>query len=360
MWILYMLGGITLNVLNVLLFFLQVAAIYAGLEYWLEWPQWACFISALALVFINPVPLVSGVAGVLGAHYAWGWSWWLSILLFVGMSLFAIALSILVSGTTLAAASVRNWYNAKSEAIAGTGRKIASAVTVIVVLVVISVVARYVGVAWYEGTTNISDKFRGKAKVQVPLPEGHPLYSYLQNQMMELGKDERFQKFIRSNPEVSPNEVMSDGLSRLTDRQAEQRVMALQEILKSATDSDCAQIVTIQETPTSAQSRALHNALGAASPAVRDAWFKVMREAVIAVVTDVPRSVFSPDAAMQAFEQEISKQPPDRLRIMQRGYNKQVTVTDADLCAAGRTLIQITLEASGSNKALLMRALSSQ
>ncbi|NHC63199.1 magnesium transporter [Paenalcaligenes suwonensis] len=360
MWALYMLGGIALNVLNVLLFFLQVAAIYAGLEYWLEWPQWACFILALALVFINPVPLVSGVAGILGAHYAWGWSWWLSILLFVGMSLLAIVLSVLISGTTLAAASVRNWYNERSETIAGTGRKVASTVTVVVVLVVVAVVAKYVGVAWYEGTANISDKFRDKAKVQVPLPEGHPLHAYLQNQMTELGQDERFQEFIRSNPGISPNEVMGDGLSRLTDHQAEQRVVTLQEILKSATDADCAQIVTIQETPTSVQNRALYNALGAASPAVRDAWFKVMREAVIAVVTDVPRNVFDPNEAMQAFEREVSKQPTARLRIMQKGYSKQETVTDADLCAAGKMLLQIAIEASGSDKALLIRALSSQ
>ena len=50
----------------------QLAAIIAGIEYWLELP-W--IISIFIAFFITYIPLIGTAMGVLGAVTAWGWSW---------------------------------------------------------------------------------------------------------------------------------------------------------------------------------------------------------------------------------------------------------------------------------------------
>lgn len=59
----------------------QLAAIVAGIEYWLELP-W--IISIFIAFFITYIPLVGTAMGVLGAVTAWGWSWQGAIGLYAG------------------------------------------------------------------------------------------------------------------------------------------------------------------------------------------------------------------------------------------------------------------------------------
>lgn len=59
----------------------QLAAIAAGIEYWLELP-W--IISIFIAFFITYIPLIGTAMGVLGAVTAWGWSWQGAIGLYAG------------------------------------------------------------------------------------------------------------------------------------------------------------------------------------------------------------------------------------------------------------------------------------
>lgn len=65
----------------------QIAATIAGIQYWLGL-HWL-FAGLIALI-IAWTPLIGTVLGMLGAHYAWGWSWVSAFLLFFG-SLIVIA-----------------------------------------------------------------------------------------------------------------------------------------------------------------------------------------------------------------------------------------------------------------------------
>ena len=59
----------------------QIAATIAGVEYWLGL-HW--FFAALIALFIAWTPVIGTILGMVGAHYAWGWSWLLAFLLFFG------------------------------------------------------------------------------------------------------------------------------------------------------------------------------------------------------------------------------------------------------------------------------------
>ena len=57
----------------------QLAAFYTGLQYWTGW-HW--IILGFIAFFVGYIPVVGSIAGVIGAHYVWGWGLLPSILLF--------------------------------------------------------------------------------------------------------------------------------------------------------------------------------------------------------------------------------------------------------------------------------------
>ncbi len=73
----------------------QIAGVTAGIEYWLG-IHW--FFAGIIAVLIAWSPIVGTVLGMVGAHYAWGWSWLSAFLLFWG-PLIVIAGIALAAGT---------------------------------------------------------------------------------------------------------------------------------------------------------------------------------------------------------------------------------------------------------------------
>ncbi|CAN7647459.1 hypothetical protein LJR029_002907 [Caballeronia sp. LjRoot29] len=73
---------------------LQSAALFAGLEYWLGWPNWVCALIGAIFVFGLRITPITVPLGILGAHYGFQWSWPMSLLLFFGPLLLLIALAI--------------------------------------------------------------------------------------------------------------------------------------------------------------------------------------------------------------------------------------------------------------------------
>ena len=65
----------------IILGFLQIAAFAAGLNVWLGIPIFLGFIIAM---FVGPMPVVGTILGMVGAHSAWGWSWFAAFMLFFG------------------------------------------------------------------------------------------------------------------------------------------------------------------------------------------------------------------------------------------------------------------------------------
>jgi|SRR5882672_370866 len=72
----------------------QMAAAIAGIEHWLG-IHW--FFAGLIALFVAWSPIVGTGLGMVGAHYAWGWSWLSSFLLFFG-PLIVIACIALAAG----------------------------------------------------------------------------------------------------------------------------------------------------------------------------------------------------------------------------------------------------------------------
>lgn len=75
----------------------EAAAIFAGIEYWLDWPGWVCAIIGGVLVFGLRMTLLTVPFGIVGAHYGFGWSWTVSVLLFFGPLLLVLAVALLGS-----------------------------------------------------------------------------------------------------------------------------------------------------------------------------------------------------------------------------------------------------------------------
>jgi len=60
---------------------LQIAAVFAGVALWMDVPG---ILSWFLAVLVGGMPVVGGIVGMAGAHFAWGWSWLGSFLLFFG------------------------------------------------------------------------------------------------------------------------------------------------------------------------------------------------------------------------------------------------------------------------------------
>ena len=59
----------------------QISATIAGIEHWLG-IHW--FFAGIIAIFVAWTPVIGTVLGMVGAHYAWGWSWLSAFLLFFG------------------------------------------------------------------------------------------------------------------------------------------------------------------------------------------------------------------------------------------------------------------------------------
>lgn len=97
--------GLLLLPLNIALGAVQILAIYSGVQHWLGWHWFFCSLVATILVFFLRINLLNCIIGVLGAHYAWHWSWAASIALFFGM----FALMIAIAVTAGAAEKLFRW-----------------------------------------------------------------------------------------------------------------------------------------------------------------------------------------------------------------------------------------------------------
>ena len=97
--------GILLLPLNLALGVAQILAVYSGVQHWLGWHWLLCSLVATILVFVLRINILNCVIGVLGALYAWHWSWAASIGLFFGMFVLMIAIAV----TAGAAEKVFRW-----------------------------------------------------------------------------------------------------------------------------------------------------------------------------------------------------------------------------------------------------------
>lgn len=88
-----------LFVANLALGLVQAAAVFAGLEHWLEWHWLICALIGGFLVFVLRITPVNIVIGILGAHYAWHWPWTWAIGLFLGFFLVILIVSLAAGAT---------------------------------------------------------------------------------------------------------------------------------------------------------------------------------------------------------------------------------------------------------------------
>ncbi|WP_434681316.1 hypothetical protein J3P77_09485 [Pseudomonas sp. R1-18] len=87
--------GVLLLPINIALGIAQILAIYGGIQHWLDWHWFFSSLVATILVFVLRVNLLNCVIGVMGAHYAWHWSWPASIALFFGMFALTIVIALI-------------------------------------------------------------------------------------------------------------------------------------------------------------------------------------------------------------------------------------------------------------------------
>lgn len=88
-------GVVLMTILNLAVGVVQVLAVFAGVQYWLDWHWLLSSMVAGLLVFVLRISILNAVIGVLGAHYAWHWSWLAACALFFGLFALIAVVSIL-------------------------------------------------------------------------------------------------------------------------------------------------------------------------------------------------------------------------------------------------------------------------
>ena len=83
-----------LVVLYVVLGLFQFVATVDGLKLWLDIGTWLAVLSAIVVAWL---PLIGTVAGVVGAHHAWHWSWVGAIALFFGPQIVILVLALVIN-----------------------------------------------------------------------------------------------------------------------------------------------------------------------------------------------------------------------------------------------------------------------
>lgn len=73
----------------------QLVATIAGIEHWLG-IHW--FFAGIIAIFVASIPVIGTVLGMVGAHYAWGWSWPSAFLLFFGPLIVAGGIALAADG----------------------------------------------------------------------------------------------------------------------------------------------------------------------------------------------------------------------------------------------------------------------
>ena len=73
----------------------QIVAVASGIQFWLGWNILACWIIAF---FVGGWPIVGTTLGMVGAHYAWEWSWLSAFMLFWGFAISILTLTLAVGG----------------------------------------------------------------------------------------------------------------------------------------------------------------------------------------------------------------------------------------------------------------------
>ena len=82
----------------VVLGLMQITAVADGIQHWLGWYWLICWVIAF---FVGGWPVVGTILGMVGAHYAWGWSWLAAFLLFWGLIAAIMLLTMTVTGAAV-------------------------------------------------------------------------------------------------------------------------------------------------------------------------------------------------------------------------------------------------------------------
>ncbi len=73
----------------------QWFAVVDGIRHWLDI---GAFFAIVIAFFVSWMPLVGTISGVLGAHYAWQWSWFSALALFFGPQVVMLIIVFAIAG----------------------------------------------------------------------------------------------------------------------------------------------------------------------------------------------------------------------------------------------------------------------
>lgn len=360
--------GIFIFLVNIALFIAQSAAIGAGIHTWLGWDYgWAVGAAVIAIWFI-PVPFVTGIAGILGAHYGWHWSWFASIALFAGPTLLVLGLQAMFMGGAKLAYSVQDAWRARQAPRTDTPLMKASppehrtqrlSVGMIVLCVAVGLGA-YTLVKEMRQPTRSASTAKAASWATGLDPRLKPAIDRYQARVTSMPEFLAYAKSLPSgaDPAVRGALLSSQGVLKLSTSDLERRAAINLLMLNSADTATCAKIARAQPADAPQLANAIYPLLANQAPSVIDEWFDLTYNATLASLKGLPEHRPSDQEIEPAIQRAFAKVANSDRRKVQLAYANQSTAGDQVVCDAAKILVSAALSAPPLDRAILVRALA--
>lgn len=353
--------------INVALFIAQSAAIGAGIHAWLGWEQaWAVGTAVLMIWFI-PVPFVTGIAGILGAHYGWHWSWLASIALFAGPTALVLVLQTLFMGGAKLMFSVKDAWNARKAAQAQQQPpKLAAIPTKSTKLSWGTVaIALAIGLGSYglvkESSRSTAASTRPNTSWAAGLdPKLKPAIDRFQARLTSSPEFMAFAKNVNSRSDATAKgiELSSKGILKLSTSDLERRAAISLLMLNAADSSTCSTLARAGSADGVKLVNTVYALLAKQSPSVIDEWFDLVYSATMASLKGLPDRKPSEQEIGEAMRRALTATSPTQRKAVQQFYQDPAAASDSVACQAVKAIVSSSLAADPLDRAVLVRALA--
>lgn len=359
--------GVLVFLINVALFIAQSAAIGAGIHTWLGWDYgWAIGAAVMAIWFI-PVPFVTGIAGILGAHYGWDWSWLASVALFAGPTIAVFALQAMFLGGAKLIFSVKDTWEARKSArisdpaaqTPATQKKAAN----------LSWGAVIVAAAIGLGSYSLVKELRRPAAISSQTatswaagldPKLKPAIDRFQTRLSSTPEFVAYTKSLpaRSDAAAKGVELSSKGMLKLSTSDLERRAAIHLMLLNAADSSTCASMARARPEDGVKLVNTIYSLLAKQSPTVIDEWFDIVYSAMLASIKGVPDRRPTEKEIGAAMQRALTAITPTQRQAVLQFYQNPASASDWVSCQAIRAIVSATLSADPLDRSVLVRALA--
>lgn len=353
--------------INAALFVAQSAAIGAGIHAWLGWQHGWAIGAAVIMIWFIPVPFVTGIAGILGAHHGWDWSWLASIALFAGPTVLVLVLQAMFLGGAQLMFSLKDaWEARKSAQAEQRPPKMTAAPTKLPKLswgtVVVAVA---IGLGSYglvkESRRSTAASSHAETSWAAGLnPKLKPAIERFQARLSSAPEFVAYIKSLTSKSDATAQgiELSSKGILKLSTSDLERRAAINLLMLNSADSSTCATLARARPDDGVKLVNAVYSVLAKQTPSVIDEWFDIVYGATMASIKRLPDRRPSEQEIGAAMQRALTAITPTQRQAIQQFYQNPTGVSDWVACQASKAIVSAALNADPLDRAVLVRALA--